>query len=157
MINNYWHNLNERERWITGAGAFLTLSYLLYLLIYAPLTLAVAHKSQQLVEKQETLTWMQQIHQQSISKKPVQKITNTKLLALLGNQLTTNKLSKFAYQLQQTGSGDIQLTYDKVPFNSFLRWLWSLGNKYAITIKQLSVERTSTHGVVKLMIVFAAK
>ncbi|WP_083852274.1 type II secretion system protein GspM [Legionella tunisiensis] len=66
-------------------------------------------------------------------------------------------LTVFPYQLQQTGAGDIQLSYELVPFNHFLSWLWTLNNNYAIVLKQFSAERTPTAGVVKLQIVITAK
>lgn len=157
VITNYWNNLNVRERWMAAIGSFCALFYLFYLLIYSPLVSAVSNKSKQLIEKQETLAWMQQVRQQPKNQKKTQVITNAKLLALIGNQLTNNAFRHFTYQLQQTGSGDIQLSYDRIPYNQFLSWLWSLSNDYAITLKQLTVERTDTPGIVKLMLVLAAK
>lgn len=157
MIANYWHNLNERERWMAAIGSISVLIYLFYLLVYSPLTTAVSTRSKELREKQETLAWMQQVRQQPRSQKTAQAISNTKLLALIGNQLSSNSLQKFVYQLQQTGSGDIQLSYDRVPYNLFLSWLWSLSNDYVISFKQFSAERTDTPGIVKLMVVITAK
>ncbi|KTD35788.1 general secretion pathway protein [Legionella nautarum] len=157
MIANYWHNLNERERWMAIIGSICMLIYLFYLLVYSPLTTAVSTRSKELREKQETLIWMQQVRQQPRSQKTAQAINNTKLLALIGNQLSSNSLQKFVYQLQQTGSGDIQLSYDRVPYNLFLSWLWALSNDYAISFKQFSAERTDTPGIVKLMVVITAK
>ncbi len=156
MIANYWHNLNERERLMAVIGSACALIYLFYLLVYSPLVTAAHSKSKQLAEKQETLAWMQQVRQPK-RQKTTQVITNSKLLALIGNQLSTNTLQKFTYQLQQTGAGDIQLSYDQVPYNQFLSWLWSLSNDYAIALKQFSAEHTKTPGVVKLMIVLTAK
>lgn len=157
MIANHWHNLNERERWMAAIGSICVLIYLFYLLVYSPLTTAVNNKSKEFKEKQETLTWIQQVRQQPRSQKRAQAITNAKLLALIGNQLNSNSLQKFVYQLQQTGTGDIQLSYDRVPYNPFLSWLWSLSNDYVLTFKQFSAERTETPGIVKLMVVISAK
>ncbi|STX39098.1 type II secretion system protein GspM [Legionella feeleii] len=156
-MRNFWNNLNERERWMVGIGSLFALFYLFYLLLYSPLTTAVSNKTAQLSEKQQTLTWMQQVRQQPKKQKVQQSISNAKLLTLIGNQLGTGSLRIFPYQLQQTSSGDIQLSYELVPFNYFLSWLWTLNNNYAIVLKQFSAERTPTAGVVKLQIVITAK
>lgn len=156
-MRNFWNNLNERERWMVGIGSLFVLFYLFYLLLYSPLTTAVSNKTAQLSEKQQTLTWMQQVRQQSKKQKVQQSISNAKLLTLIGNQLGTGSLRFFPYQLQQTGAGDIQLSYELVPFNHFLSWLWTLSNHYGIVLKQFSAERTPTTGVVKLQIVITAK
>jgi general secretion pathway protein M len=157
VIEKYWHYLTERERWMVVVCAVCTLLYLFYFLLYQPLRTAVNTKTKQLIEKQETLAWMQQVRHQPKNKHTEQVITNSKLLAIIGNQLSNNALRQFAYQLQQTGPEDIQLSYDQVPFKPFLTWLWNLRNDYAITLKRFSAERTTTPGVVKLMIVVSAR
>ncbi|ASQ46598.1 type II secretion system protein GspM [Legionella clemsonensis] len=156
-MSNYWNNLNERERWMVGIAAFCVIFYLFYLFIYSPLTISVETKTQQLQEKKETLAWMQQVRNQSTQRRAPQAITSSKLLALLGNQLSTGELHRFTYQLQQTGQGEIQLSFEQVPFNQFLSWLWKLFNDYALSLKQFSAERTDTSGMVKLTVVIAVR
>lgn len=157
MIINYWNNLNERERWLTSIGSVTALIYLFYLLIYSPLSTSVSDKSKQLIEKQQTLAWMQQVRQLPLNKKTKRSISNTKLLAIIGNQLNEKSFRPFPYQLQQTGSGDIQLSFERVPYKQFLLWLWTLNNDYAITLKQFTADRSDTAGVVKLLTVITAK
>ncbi|WP_043873495.1 type II secretion system protein GspM [Legionella massiliensis] len=154
---NYWNNLNERERWTTGLGILFTLLYLFYLLIYSPLSTAVSTQSKQLIEKQETLAWMEQVRQQPKNQKTLLAISNAKLLALIGNQLSDKAFRTFTYQLQQTGPGDIQISFERVPYKMLLDWLWKLNSDYAITLKQFSVEPSNTPGVVKVLVVLAAK
>ena len=58
MIRAYWQQLNEREQWSLLIGGSLFICYLLYLMIFAPLSSAVATKDALLQEKQNTLAWM---------------------------------------------------------------------------------------------------
>lgn len=152
----YWNNLNERERWLLGAGGVVCFCYLLYLLIFAPLIQAVHDKSQQLIEKKETLAWMQQAHQQHKTGNTPKTLSKGKLLSELANQLKSTPFHHRPYQLQQTGTGEIQLSFDKIPYNAFVAWLWSMSQRYVFTIKQFNTERTSTPGVVKLMVTMQA-
>ena len=151
----YWSQLNERERWMVGLGAVFSFIYLFYMIIYAPLGRAVHNQSQQLLEKQETLVWMQQVRQQYKAKTAPQTLTSSKLLTVLAEQLNKTSFKSFPYQLQQTGASDIQLSFDKVPYQALMSWIWSLNEKYTLSIKQLNVERTDVPGVVKLMIVIS--
>ncbi|MDI9817574.1 MULTISPECIES: type II secretion system protein GspM [unclassified Legionella] len=152
---NHWNNLNVRERWMVIITAVFLLSYLFYLLIYSPLTTAINTHSAQLTEKQETLAWMEKIRQQPKNHRAPQTISNTKLLALIDSQLTSGVLRQFPYQMQQTSSGEIQLSFEKVPFSQFVFWLWTLSRDYALSIKQINTENTETPGIVKLMIIIA--
>lgn len=156
-VKAYLVSLNQRERWMLGIGVIFCIFYLFYLLIYSPLINAVHDKSQQFVEKQETLVWMQEVRQQYKNKKAPQALTSSKLLTVLADQLNKTSFKSFPYQLQQTGVSDIQLVFDQVPYNAFIAWLWSISEKYAISIKQLSVDRTDTPGVVKLVMVIATQ
>lgn len=152
-MKTYWDTLNLRERWMLGVGGVFCFFVLLYWLILAPLSNAVQDKSRQLIEKRDTLVWMQQVrHQRETAKAPL-SLTSSKLLSVLAAQLKSTSFRRFPYQLQQTGSGDIQLTFDRVPYNALVTWLWSVNKRYAFTIKQFTAERTDTSGVVNAMVV----
>lgn len=154
-MKHYWNNLNVREQWMLGFGIIFVFFFLLYLLVLAPLSHAVQDKSQQFRDKQATLIWMQQAHQQYKRVIAPKVLSRSKLLTVLAAQLKSTPFHHVPYQLQQTGSGDIQLSFDHVPYNAFVTWLWSVNKHYAFTIKQLNVERTTTAGVVKMMVVIA--
>lgn len=147
----YWKSLNEREQGSLGFAGLFCIIYLFYLVIYSPLISAVANKDLQLQDKRETLAWMQKIQQQyrQISKK-TQAIDNSKLLSLIASELGKPAFSAFPYQMQQTGSGDIELSFEKIPYNAFITWLWEISHHYTIHIKELHIEHSETPGIVKL-------
>ena len=159
MIKAYWGTLNERDRRMLVIGTIVCVVYLFYLLIYAPVTRAVQNKSKQLIEKQETLVWMQHVRtsEQLKTKKVAQSLTSSQLLTVIAEQLSRTTFKQYRYQLQQTGVSDIQLSFDKVPYNAFMAWVWSINQKYTVIIKQLNVDRTDVSGVVKLTIMIATK
>ncbi|RAP36935.1 MULTISPECIES: type II secretion system protein GspM [Legionella] len=154
---NFWQNLSERDRLTLSIGLVFTVAYLFYLLIYSPLNTAVVSKTNQLEDKQKTLVWMKQINQRPRNSKEPEMINNGRLLSIISTQLSNTPFKTFAYQLQQTGPGDIQISYDKVPYTQFLQWLWQLNTDYAVILKQLSIDKTETAGVVKLTITLSAK
>lgn len=149
----YLSSLNEREKWmIAGAGLCLIL-YVYYIFLYSPLSHRVNQRSSQLNDKINTLQWMHQVRQQHHSLQPKQKLTNSQLLTTLATQLKKDPALKFPYQLQQTGSGDVQLSFDTVAFNLFFSWLEKINNQYDISVKQFEAERTNTPGVTRLTII----
>lgn len=153
----YWSSLNEREQWFLGLGIGVSLLYLFYLLVYAPLDHAVQNKTQQLLEKKVTLAWMQQ---QALPNKTLlvtKKLTNNQLLTAFATQLRTVSFQQSNFKLQQTGNGDIQLSYEQVPFTPFVQWLHAMSEKYAIAIKQLNAERSAAPGMVKLLVIVSAR
>lgn len=148
---DYWKSLNEREQGSLGFAGLFCVIYLFYLVIYSPLTSAVTNKNQQLKDKRESLAWMQKIQQQYRQPgKAIQAIDSSKLLSLIASELSKPAFSAFTYQMQQTGSGDIELSFEKIPYNAFIKWLWEISHHYTIHIKELHIEHSETPGLVKL-------
>lgn len=152
-MTNYWRNLNERERLMLIIGGACSMVFLFYLLVFSPLVDGVQYKTEQLIEKQETLSFLIKAKKQQKMVKKVQKLSQSKLLTVFTEQLATSSFQQSAYQVQQTASGDIQLSFDAVPFNQLLNWLWSINQQYSFVIKQFHVERTPLSGVVKTLLI----
>ncbi|CEG57425.1 GspM family type II secretion system protein LspM [Legionella fallonii] len=156
-MKNYLSTLNEREKWMLILATLCLFIYCYYLFLYAPLANSVAQKKAQFIEKTETLAWMQKVKQEGHAlKKAKQNVDNSQLLTLLATQLKDNSTLKFPYQLQQTSSGEIQLTFDAVPFQLFMTWLAKISERYTMTVKQFDVQHSDTPGVTKLMIMISA-
>lgn len=149
----YWNQWNDRERRLVVIATVFLAGYLCYALFYAPLNAALTKAQAQLVADRETLLWMRSVRQQSQQTSTPQIISNGQLLSVLGQQLSVSAFHQFVYQLDQTASGDIQLSFDQVPYNVFLLWLKKLHTQYAFTIKQFSAEHSQTLGMVKLQLV----
>ena len=155
-MKNYLQNLNERERWTVIFTFIVVFVYGYYVLLYSPLNNKVSQKSEELQEKNQTLAWMNSVRQEAHHQQKKQSVDNNKLLTLLASQLKESDTLKFPYQLQQTGSGEIQLTFASVPFNLFMKWLEAMDSKYVIHVKQFDVEPTDKPGMAKLMIILSA-
>lgn len=153
-MKSYWNALQDREKGLVISLALSLLVYVYYGLLYLPLNKEVMQKKIQLQEKVETWVWMKQ--KQGVSSSQKQSINNNQLLTLLATRLKEKPLSEFPYQLQQTNSGDLQLTFEAIPFQWFIRWLRDINNQYLITVHQLEVQKSKTPGVTKLMILLRA-
>jgi len=149
-MKEFWSNLNERERITLSIGVIFCFFYLLYLLVFSPLNHAIDNKYQLLSEKKADLLWMEKVKNLQHTKSTKELLTSSKLLTVLTEELNAIYFNKHPYSLKQTGSDEIQLNYDEVPYNGFIKWLWSFNDKYSFVIKKLNIERTNTPGVVKL-------
>lgn len=149
---DYLKGLNNRERTALIIGMVVCFLYIGYLFIYAPLTAGVHRRALILSEKKDTLQWIKQAQAAYQPSKKRITISNTQLLALV-SQALNKQFHGFTYQLQQTGAGNIQLMYETVPFNAFMRWLYTLNKEYAVSIQELIVDKTATSGIVKLTLV----
>ena len=89
-------------------------------------------------------------------KKP-QKVASSNLLSILTEVLDQASFNRFAYQLEQTATGDIQLSFENVPYNGFMEWLRDQSAQYTLSIKNLDVTKTNINGVVTVSVIFGAE
>lgn len=155
-MKQFWQNLQERDRWALILGGGAVLIYLGYLLLFAPLLNAVRDKQLEVLDKQETMQWMQKVSNQARQLKGRTTTSNSQLLTLITQQLKQDPSLSFPYQLQQTSSGEIQLNFEEVAFNAVIEWLGKLADNYQITLKQFNAERLNTAGMAKLQIIITA-
>ncbi len=152
----YWHSLNEREKWMVILAALCLGIYAYYLFLYAPLSTQIDQKQQLLTEKIATLDWMEKVKQRHATTTKKKQIDNSELLTILATQLKANRSFKEGYQLQQTNTGEVQISFNEVPFNGLMQWLTALNEQYNLTIKQFESSSSTTPGVVKLMLIISA-
>lgn len=152
----YWNSLNERERWMVIAAGLCLFIYGYYLVLYAPLAHRVEERSFQLADKVKTLSWMKTVTPQKTSSSTQKKVNNSQLLAAVATRLKDNANLNQPYELQQTRSGEIQLSFEEVPFNTLMKWLIQMNQSYAFTIKQLDLNATATPGIVKAIMIITA-
>lgn len=155
-MKTYLSTLNEREKLMVFSAVFCVLFYVYYFLLYSPLVFKVKERTEQLIEKSQTLEWMNKVAQKKPSSETKQSLDNGQLLTLLDSKLKDSPALKYPYNVQQTSSGEVQISFDKVPFNSFIEWLTQINQHYIIKVKQLEVNKTDTPGISQLMIVISA-
>lgn len=155
QFRTQWQQLNEREQSsVLVAGLCLGI-YLLYALLFAPLMTSVSTARTHLHAKNDTLIWMRHAQQNYNHEKKPETIAAGNLLSILTQVLKAASFHRFPYQLAQTASGEIQLSFDEVPYNPFLTWLREQTTRYTLTIKNLDVNKTNVPGVVKVSVIFA--
>ncbi|MDF1684882.1 MAG: type II secretion system protein GspM [Legionellaceae bacterium] len=148
-----WLQLDHRERYLLLWGGVCLGLYLAYA-GYASLIESVVANTQQLAEKKETLAWIKQAETQIKSQQTGSvMLDKSKGLTVLSQQLKGASFHAFAYQLQQLNDDELQLSFDRVPYQACLTWLASMSKKYNISIKEFHMDRTDTQGLVKWTVI----
>ncbi len=153
----HWQQFSEREQIAVVVAGLCLIAYLFYALLFSPLTIAVLNARKHWYEKNNTLIWMRHAQQNYSQEKRPQKVAAGNLLSILTQVLKHASFHRFPYQLAQTASGEIQLSFDEVPYNAFMVWLRDQSMRYTLTIKNLDVTKTTVPGVVKISVIFGVE
>lgn len=156
-MKSYWQQLNERDQTAVAIAGVCVIAYLLYLLVFSPLLSMVSQAKQHWQEKNNTLIWMRRMQQNYSHEKRPQTIEAGNLLSLLTQVLRQASFQRFPYQLAQTSTGEIQLSFEEVPYNAFIGWLREQSSRYTLTIKNMDINKTKILGVVKVSVIFGVE
>lgn len=153
-MTKYWQKFNDcnnREKLLIIIALSVGVYFIIYSLFYLSFINYIQAKENQLQEKQQILAWMKTINLSTTEKKK-ESINAEKLLAVITRDLKVETFNKFAYNLQQLGDSEIQLSFKKVPFNYLLSWLWHLNQTYSLVIAKMNIHKTDREGLVKITI-----
>lgn len=151
---SFLNQLNDRDRLMLLVGGVVCFIYLFYALLFSPLSNRVQHHQKQLMEDKATLIWMNKVRPQAHpERKAAEKIDCAQLLTILSDKLKETQFKHYTYQLQQSGTHEIQLSYEEVPYNLVMNWLSTLSRTYVFSIKQLQLQKTEKPGVVKMTLI----
>ena len=152
-MKDWWINLSLRDKQMLTLGGVVVVIFLLYLLIWSPISNTVSTLRTTLQHNQATLVWMQKADKQiqSIEKNPsASRSTQTtaSLLSIVQNEINQNPLAKNLTQLRQAETDSVQLSFLHVDFDQLIAWLTQLWQQQNITVIQATVKKGDSQGVV---------
>ncbi len=157
-MNAWWLSKTQREQLALVVGAGLLLLFLLYLLAWQPFVASVEQKQLLIKSQQTTLNWMQQnlseiqrIRSQSHSNGTVP--SNEALLTLVDRTAKESQLRQQIQRIKPQGDDTVQLWVEQAAFDTLLKWLGSLGQKYGIQIESLNIDRQDSPGIINARLV----
>jgi len=156
-IKLWWENLSERDQLVLGVGGTISLILIIYLFIWTPLSDAVVHETIQMKKQQSLLRYLQQSYLkiQAFQAGGVSETEKTSgpLLTVVESSLASQQLSSFLQQVQQSQDNQMQLTFQKVPFDKLMRWLQTLWTTNGISVTTFSASRLPVMGIVDAEII----
>ena len=143
-----WYNgLEQTEKQLVQAASILLALLILYFALIKPLGDSVDSLQQQVKSRQSSVEqWKSNMPLLVKSRKSG---GNSNATQSLSNVITS---SSRRYQLrvsrvQEKNPNEMQVWFDKVPFNNFLRWVAELENKYQVTVDSVNVRSKDRDGL----------
>ncbi|PIZ04675.1 MAG: hypothetical protein COY58_02675 [Gammaproteobacteria bacterium CG_4_10_14_0_8_um_filter_38_16] len=150
-IKSWWENLLDRERRILSIAGVLVGIFLIYAVIWSPLSNAVVDRKTQVQSQKALLQYMRQAstaiqNYRSSGMTAGTVTTSTNLLSVIEQTASTQDLSSFIKQVKQLKQNEIELTLEAVPFDKLMQWLQLLSTSHGISVTALSATRLPTVG-----------
>jgi general secretion pathway protein M len=148
----WWLNASIRDKQAVSLCGLFIILFLVYEIIFAPLTNAVDGLRQKIHSNQVLLTWMQETNKRIAALEKSQTAAAPKssasLLSTIQNDINNQPIAKNISQLQQADNDSIQIRLQKVSFDALTKWLITICQQQGLIITQMTAVPGTTPGIV---------
>ncbi len=157
-IKEWWGGLAQREQRALTIGGIVLLFFIIYQGIWSPVINHLAYMRTQIVSSEKTLLWMKNIdaainslqkdnHQAQVVSSPVM------LLSAFQKQVQQAGLDVAMTELKQVSNNSIEVRFQKVAFDKWIKLMIGFTKDYRVTINSLSINADATSGVVSVELI----
>ncbi len=156
-MKDWWSNLQSREQNFVMIAVMVIGLFLIYLMIWSPLTQARDNKRQQVENNKELLSWMME---KSAEVKQL-KLTNPNLLksdskrsliAIVDSLANRLGLRTAIRQIQPDGPHAATIYIDEINFDALTTMLGQLDKNSDVKVKEADISKLEASGIVKARI-----
>ncbi len=148
-LRAWYQSLQQRERQMLLGGAIALVVMLIYAGLLHPFFSSKQALQQDIVDRQELLTWMRPaaIQIQSLrGQQPSGLPTGQSLLAVVDKSAGDAGFGAALKQVQTGNDGSVRVQMQGAGFDNLVRWLGSLQQRYGITVREFTAQRSTSPG-----------
>jgi len=158
-LRAWYQSLQQREQRVLMAGAVALAVMLLYAAVLHPYFSGKQRLQQHISDQQDLITWMKPAAAQIQSlrgQQPSAMPAGQSLLAVVDKSAADAGFGTALKQVQTGNDGSVRVQMQGAGFDSLVRWLGSLQQRYGITVRELTAQRSTTPGDVDAGITLVA-
>lgn len=148
-MKTWWQQLNLREQRLVAVMAAIITVFILYGLIWQPLTQKLSDGKAKLARQQALLTWVQDNTARYQQAKRAGRAANSSgSLSSIVNR--TSRASSITITRMQPQGDDLQVWIDEISFDRLLDWLALLATREGLQVKNIDLSKADQQGVVRV-------
>ena len=155
-LTDKFKTLENREQKILVSGLIFVVLFIVYSLIYKPMTSSIDSLQKSNVENQQLRLWMAEsaaaIKNSSGTKSSTNKRRGRSLNEVINSTASTVKIS--ISRSQPRDNNQYQIWLDQIVFNELLVWLNVLQKDYGVFVSNINLGTTDKKGLVRVNLTF---
>ncbi|MBA6327795.1 type II secretion system protein M [Colwellia sp. MB02u-6] len=144
----WWQQLNTREQRLISVMSVLISIFILYGLIWQPLTENIEKTTLKLERQQALLTWVAENTQRYQQAKRNARASSGASLSSIVNR--TSSANNITITRMQPQGDDLQVWIDEISFNQLLTWLEQLAISDGLQVKNIDLSSADQQGMVRV-------
>jgi general secretion pathway protein M len=155
-LKTWYAGLQERERRVVAVGGVALAVVILFGAILLPLQSAVSTATKRADDRREDLAWMRvNAAEVQSGARTVFNDTGEAPVVIVDRVGRESGLATALKGSQPSGNG-VRVQLEAAPFDTLIRWLATLDERYGLAIDSITVDRAARPGVVNANVTFAA-
>ena len=147
-MKDWFNGLGSREQLMVGAAAIVVVLFLLYLLVWTPLSSGHDTFKTRVAAQRETVVWMEQsaqtLQQLKRARGPgARGLGGKSLRAMAVSTARSNGLGPALKRVEPEGSRNVRVWLENASFDQVVKWLGTLSTTYGISTDSASLERVT--------------
>ena len=156
-MKDWWSNLQSREQNFVLIAAVVVGLFIIYLMIWSPLTQARDNKRQQVENNKELLSWMvaksAEVKQLKLTNPNLLKSDSKRsLIAIVDSLANRLGLRASIRQIQPDGPHAATIYIDEINFDALTTMLGQLDKNSDVKVKEADISKLEASGIVKARI-----
>ena len=147
-MKSWWQQLNTREQRLVSVMSVLISIFILYGLIWQPLTENIEKTTLKLERQQALLTWVTENTQRYQKAKRNAGANSGASLSSIVNR--TSSANNITITRMQPQGDDLQVWIDEISFNQLLTWLEQLAISDGLQVKNIDLSSADQQGMVRV-------
>lgn len=147
-MKTWWQQLNIREQRLVALMSVLVLVFIIYGLIWQPLSENIAKQKQKIERQQALLTWVVENTQRYQQAKRNNGASSGASLSSIVNR--TSRANNIIITRMQPQGDELQVWIDEISFNQLLSWLELLASSESLQVKNIDLSLADQQGVVRV-------
>lgn len=148
----WWNQLSNRERWLVGGGSVLTLTLILYALVWQPFQKELGRLRQTVTAQRADLAWMRQAaieaqrleNVQTSPKSQLPAGSRRSLLIVVDQTARAAGLGSAIKRVEPQGDDKVRVWLEQVSFDKLIGWLEALRRDQGIQTANAVMDRQAS-------------
>ena len=156
-LKQKWSALKNSERNLIIYGSVFVVISISYFYVWQPYNLLINNYRQQILYTQEDIGWLKQV---SVQIKQIKSGSSAKTGSFSGSFINTidksikqNRLHKFVSTLEKSGGDKVVVQFNKVSFNTLIKWASYIKTRYGVVTKNIDLKRDDNMDLINARII----
>lgn len=147
QIKEWYEGLEQSEQRIVMVAATFFSLVILFFGILKPLNSAVSDMSSKVTSRQSSVDFWKQSMPTVLANRGRANASSSAMALSSVVTTTTRRFNLRVSRVQEKNPTEIQVWFDNVPFNDFLRWIAEIENKHQVSVASVNIRSKDRDGL----------